>query len=67
MHRVLVAEDPKFQAKDRVSIPFFAMPDQGTLIQCLIGQNKHPPVTMRDWLKKKIDAAFKERQIQLNV
>lgn len=59
---MLVADDPELQAQDRVSIPFFAMPDQHTIIECLIGKNKYPSVTMRDWLKKKIDAAFPERQ-----
>jgi len=57
----MIPEDVSLQTQDRISIPFFAMPDQETLIKCLLGQNKYPPVLMKDWLKAKIDEAFAER------
>ncbi|KAF6022771.1 hypothetical protein EB796_018917 [Bugula neritina] len=60
-HRVLVSDDKHLQEADRISIPFFAIPDQTTLIECLVGRSKYPPVTMHEWLKQKIDSAFKER------
>jgi len=60
----LVSDDKHLQEADRISIPFFAIPDQTTLIECLVGRSKYPPVTMHEWLKQKIDSAFKERQLQ---
>lgn len=61
-----MAEDPDLIEKDRVSVPFFALPDQDTKIKCLLGRDKYESVVMEDWLKMKIDNAFEERKSKSN-
>ena len=36
----------------RISIPLFVHPDGDTLIECVDGSNKHPPIVARDEFAK---------------
>ena len=62
---MLVSEEESLQVKDRVSVGFFAMPDEDTNIKCLLGRNKHQPVTYRDWLKHRLLMSESKSAVEL--
>jgi len=47
LHKVVVPDDGS-QNKARISIPLFVHPDCDTLIECVDGSDKYPPVTPKD-------------------
>ncbi|XP_076466909.1 uncharacterized protein LOC143298103 [Babylonia areolata] len=49
-HRVVIPTRVMEQGRTRQSMAFFCLPDDDTLITCLDGSNKYPPVTAYDRL-----------------
>ncbi|XP_076466450.1 uncharacterized protein LOC143297826 [Babylonia areolata] len=49
-HRVVIPTRVMEQGRTRQSMAFFCVPDDDTLITCLDGSNKYPPVTAYDRL-----------------
>lgn len=53
---------PEVEVKRRVprrSLVFFADPDNDTLITCMDGTDKYPPITAAEWIKRKLRATYK--------
>ena len=44
-HRVLNPVDESIQRKSRQSLAIFIHPDHETVIECIDGSNKYPPIT----------------------
>ena len=44
----MVVPDDGTQNDARLSIPLFVHPDGDTLVECVDGSNKHPPILARD-------------------
>ena len=53
---------PQAEIKRRVprrSLVFFVDPDPSSLITCLDGSNKYPPIMSGEWIKGKLFATYK--------
>ena len=59
VHRVLIPEVEIKRRVPRRSLVFFVDPDPSTLITCLDGSNKYPPITSGEWIKGKLYATYK--------
>ena len=49
-HRILIPEDKQRRNSDRVSIVFFALPDDDFPITCIDGSNKYEPTTVKEFV-----------------
>ena len=52
---------PEIEIKRRVprrSLVLFVDPDPRTVITCLDGSNKYPPISSGEWLKGKLNATY---------
>ena len=52
-HRILIPEDEQQRNSDRVSIVFFALPDDDFPITCIDGSNKYEPTTVKEFVRAK--------------
>ncbi|KAJ7333562.1 hypothetical protein OS493_017100 [Desmophyllum pertusum] len=59
VHRVLIPEVEIKRRVPRRSLVFFVDPDLDSLITCLDGSNKYPPITSGQWIKGKLYATYK--------
>ncbi|KAF7654879.1 hypothetical protein LDENG_00063660 [Lucifuga dentata] len=55
-HRVLLP--PPGDSSTRQSLAFFVQPDDDTLITCLDGSNKYPPITSGDYIIQRFKRAY---------
>ena len=56
---MLIPEDEIRRRVPRRSLVFFVDPDHETVITCLDGSNKYPPITSKDWISKKLEETYK--------
>lgn len=54
VHRVLIPESEQTRSVARRSLVLFTDPDLNEVIECVDGSNKYPPITTRDWKKKRL-------------
>ena len=58
VHRVLIPEIELKHTVPRRSLVLFVDPDHETLIECVDGSNKYPPVTSGEWKKRRVLEAY---------
>nr|XP_058970280.1 uncharacterized protein LOC131796687 [Pocillopora verrucosa] len=58
VHRVLIPEVEIKRRVPRRSLVFFVDPDPSSLISCLDGSSKYPPITAGEWIKGKLSATY---------
>lgn len=57
-HRVLVPDDDHVRCLERQSIAFFLHPDNDTVIECIDGSNKYPPITAAEDIAKRFAKTY---------
>jgi len=57
-HRVCNPVEEQYLEKDRLSVVFFAIADDDTLVETLDGSGKYPTVTAGDWLTKRFQETY---------
>ncbi|XP_028407443.1 2-oxoglutarate-dependent dioxygenase htyE-like [Dendronephthya gigantea] len=57
-HRVVVPQDELLRLKSRQSAAFFVLPENTTMVECLDGSNKYPPVTALDYLNQRLGDTY---------
>lgn len=51
---MLIPESEQTRSVARRSLVLFTDPDLNEVIECVDGSNKYPPITTRDWKKKRL-------------
>ena len=51
---MLIPESEQKRSVARRSLVLFTDPDLNEVIECVDGSNKYPPITTRDWKKKRL-------------
>ena len=59
VHRVLIPEGELKRRVPRRSLVLFYDPDDDTMITCLDGSNKYPPIRARDWIDHQLQSTYK--------
>jgi len=59
VHRVLIPEGELKRRVPRRSLVLFYDPDDDTMITCLDGSNKYPPIRARDWIYQQLHSTYK--------
>ncbi|XP_022798489.1 UPF0676 protein C1494.01-like [Stylophora pistillata] len=54
VHRVLIPEAEHKHSVPRRSLVLFVDPDHDTLIECVDGSNKYPPITSGEWKRRRL-------------
>jgi len=54
--------EAKFLDKERVSVAFFGHADDEALLETLDGSNKYPPITARQYLRRRFSATYGTEQ-----
>ena len=59
VHRVLIPEEEIKRRVPRRSLVLFHDPDDDTMVTCLDGSNKYPPIRARDWIYHQLHSTYK--------
>ncbi|XP_078359493.1 uncharacterized protein LOC144643969 [Oculina patagonica] len=59
VHRVLIPEAEIKRRVPRRSLVLFYAPDDDTMVTCLDGSNKYPPIRARDWIYQQLHSTYK--------
>lgn len=59
VHRVMIPEVEIKRRVPRRSLVLFYDPDDETIVTCLDGSNKYPPIKAGDWLYQQLHSTYK--------
>ena len=65
VHRVLIPEEEIKRRVPRRSLVLFHDPDDDTMVTCLDGSNKYPPIRARDWIYHQLHSTYKYWKIRV--
>ncbi|XP_077986047.1 uncharacterized protein LOC144440544 [Glandiceps talaboti] len=58
VHRVVIPDNAAPKTSSRQSMAYFGNPDSATVVRCIDGSDKYPPLTAGDYLRQKFEAAY---------